>query len=717
LKQVLQDLRTGRIDVLETPCPALLPGHLLVQTRASLISAGSERALLEFGQSSWLGRARSQPDKVRRVLEKIRSDGILPTLETVFARLDEPLPLGYCNAGTVVQVGEGVEGFRPGDRVASNGPHAEMVCVPRNLCARVPDTVPDDRAAFAVLGSVGLHATRLLEPTLGESVAVFGLGLVGLLSVQLLRAHGCRVLGIDPNPARRDLAGVLGAESTQAPGPDGDPLAASRSSSSSRGMDAVLIAASAPGSGIIRDAARMCRKRGRIVLVGVVGLELDRTDFYERELTFRVSCSYGPGRYDPQYESHGRDYPLAYVRWTEQRNIEAVLTLLSEGRMDVGPLISTRVPQAEAARAYQVLASDGGALGIVLDYPGGAPPGQRAIESARSATKPVGAVVSAGVIGAGEFARSVLLPALRRSGVHFESIAARRGVSAALAGRTFRFRQITSDSRDVFDNPAVNTVFILTRHDSHARLAIEALQAGKHVFLEKPLALNLEELQAVARAHRSVNRQLLVGFNRRFSPHALALKRLLTGRQAAAALIMTVNAGPLPPGHWLQDPLQGGGRIVGEAVHWIDLMYFLVGHPIVSVSGTPLGRDPQGAGWDSTTLCLSFADGSVGTLHYLTNGSRRFPKERLEVMYDGRILQLDNFRTLTGYGVPGFARMKTWRQDKGHRGEVAAFLTAIRSGAQPVIPFGDMEHVTRASFAAVESTRTGAVIRLQPDRS
>ncbi len=717
LKQVLQNLRTGEIEVAEVPCPALLPGHLLVQTRASLISSGSERTLLTFGQSSWLNRARSQPDKVRRVVEKIRVDGLVPTLEAVFARLDEPLPLGYCNAGVVVETGAGVERFRPGDRVASNGPHAEMVSVPTNLCARVPDTVPDERAAFAVLGSIALHGTRLLEPTLGESVVVFGLGLVGLLAVQVLRAHGCRVLGIDPNPARRDRATVLGADSTQDLAPGGDPMAAASAFSSRRGVDGVLIAASAPGNEIIRQAARMCRKRGRIVLIGVVGLDLDRTDFYERELSFRVSCSYGPGRYDPEYESGGRDYPLAYVRWTEQRNLEAVLSLMADGRLDVGPLITTRVPHGEASRAYQSLTTDADALGIVLEYPRKPAPLQRVVQSSASVPRQEASGVSVGVIGAGDFASSILLPALRRSGVHLESIAARHGVSAARAGRTFGFRQVSSDHRVVLENPVVNTVFIVTRHDSHARLAIEALEAGKNVFVEKPLALDRDELQAVARVHASAGRQLVVGFNRRFSPHARALKRLLMARRTPATLIMTVNAGSLPPGHWLQDPRQGGGRLVGEAVHWIDLLLFLVDHPIVSVACARLGAGPPDPPGDSVTLTLAFADGSIGTIHYLTEGSRRFPKERLEIVFEGRILQLDNFRTLTGFGVPGFSRLRTWRQDKGHRAELAAFIDSVRRGGEPTIPFADLEHVTLASFAALESARMGSVVRLAPVHS
>ena len=712
MKQVLQDLKSGRIEVTDVPCPAVPPGHVLIRTRASLISSGSERSIVEFAQSSWIARARAQPDKVKQVLDKIHADGLLPTLEAVFARLDEPLPLGYSNAGVVEEAGAGVEGIRRGDRVASNGPHAEMVCVPRNLCARIPDAVQDDEAAFTVLGSIALHGARLLEPTLGESVAVVGLGLVGLMAVQILRAHGCRVLGIDPDAARRERARALGAEAVHAPPPEGDPVAAGRTFSSERGIDAVLITASSPGNEIIRDAARMCRKRGRIVLVGVVGLELNRADFYEKELSFRVSCSYGPGRYDPGYEAGGRDYPQAYVRWTEQRNLEAVLAMMADGRLSVASLISTRVPQREAARAYETLTSDRRALGILLEYPAPSAAHDRVIAlSTAPARLPGTEEVTVGVIGAGDFARAVLLPALRRTGARLDTIAALRGVSAAQAGRRFGFRQVTSDPRAVLENPAINTIFIVTRHDSHARLAVEALQAGKHVFVEKPLALNRVELDTVIRASEAAGRHLMVGFNRRFSPHVREIVRLMRARAGPAAFIMTVNAGALPAEHWLVDPRQGGGRIVGEAVHWIDLLIFLSGQRVTAVVSVPLGNG-SAPHREGTTLTLAFADGSTGTIHYLANGSRRFPKERLEVAFDGRVLQLDNYRSVTGFGVPGFSRLRTWRQDKGHRNEIEAFVKTIARGGAALIPLAELEHAALVSFGAVDSARSGDVVRL-----
>lgn len=716
MKQVFQNLRSGIIEMMDLPHPAVLPGHLLIQTRASLISAGTERMLVEFGQASLLAKARSQPEKVRRVLEKISTDGLLPTLETVFARLEEPLPLGYCNAGVVLEAGAAVEGFRTGDRVASNGPHAEIVSVPRNLCARIPDSVTDEEAAFTVLGAVALHGARLLNPTLGESVAVIGLGLVGLLAAQCLRAHGCRVIGIDPNAERQAIARTLGLEDV----PDvsvTDPVRRALAFSRDRGVDAVLITASSSGPEIIRQAARMARKRGRIVLVGVIGLELDRSEFYQKELTFQVSCSYGPGRYDSDYELRGHDYPLGYVRWTEQRNFEAVLDLLASRRLQAAPLISRRVPHAEAQEAYAALTSDPSALGLILQYP-------QTPAAARTPPRPAlpapsltprrlagGARPRIGVIGAGAFARAVLLPALRRSGADVVAITSQGGASATTAARLFGIRSVAADARAILQDATIDTVFILTRHDSHARLAAEALHAGKHVFVEKPMVIASEELIAVGRAHRAAGRHMMVGYNRRFARHIKKMRELLRGRSGPASLVMTVNAGALPLEHWLHDPQEGGGRLLGEGVHWIDLFVSLVGRRVAQVVCTPAGGGGRG---DTFTLTLAFEDGSIGTLHYFANGSRSFPKERLEAFFDGQVLRLDNFRVLRGYGTRGFRRLRTWRQDKGHDALVAAFLRAVEDGGRPVVPFEELEHVARVAFAAVTSARTGAPVALAP---
>jgi predicted dehydrogenase/threonine dehydrogenase-like Zn-dependent dehydrogenase len=719
MRQVLQNLRSGHVELAGVPCPSVRPGHLLVQSSRTLVSPGTERMLVEFGKASLLAKARSQPERVGQVLTKIRTDGLVPTLETVFSRLDEPLPLGYCNVGRVVAVGNGVAGFAAGDRVASNGPHAEVVCVPATLAARVPEVVDDEAASFTVPGAIALQGIRLLEPTLGESFAVVGLGLLGMLALQLLRAHGARVIGIDVDPARCELARALGCDAT-AVASRASAIRAAQVFSRERGVDGVLITASAKNDDIVHQAASMCRKRGRIVLVGVVDLDLRRGDFYEKELSFQVSCSYGPGRYDPAYEAAARDYPLPFVRWTAARNFEAVLEALADKRIEVAPLVSRRIAQADAASAYDALTSDKGLLGVVLAYPEQALEGDRLVrlpgriepaptrDGARSA--PVEPVV--GVIGAGGFSRMVLLPAIAASGVKIHSIASGGGVTSLHAARKFGAHAATADYRAILESAAVNTVFVATRHDSHARMATEALDAGKHVFVEKPLAIDEAGLELVRGAHaRHPELQLMVGFNRRFAPHAVKVRELLAGRAEPVALHLLVNAGRLPAGSWLDDPDVGGGRIVGEACHFIDLAMFLVGHPITTVHAETLGRGTPLAQSDCVTLALTFDDGSLATVHYWTNGSKSYPKERVEVFSEGRVLVIDNWRRLTGFDWPAPAlRM---RQDKGHGSEVAQFLAGVAAGRAAPIPFDELDGVARASFAARRSAAEGRTIDLR----
>lgn len=702
MKQILQNLRNGSTEVADVPAPLCRPGHLLIATRRSLISAGTERMLVEFGQANLLAKAKAQPNKVRQVLDKIRTDGLLPTLETVFARLDQPLPLGYCNAGVVLEVGEGVTSFAAGDRVISNGPHAEVVCVPQNLCARIPAGVSNNEAAFTVLAAVGLQGIRLANPTLGESVAVIGLGLVGLMTVQMLIANGCRVLGVDFDPHRLDLARQFGAQTVDL-GAGGNPIAAGLAFSDGRGVDTVLITAATKSSEPVHQAAQMSRQRGRIVLVGVTGLSLSRADFYEKELTFQVSCSYGPGRYDERYEQGGQDYPFGFVRWTEQRNFQAVLNLMAKGKLDVTPLISQRIPQCQAAEAYNLLMSDRSPLGILLTYPDTSISFNRTIQVTPVASSPGVEQAVVGAIGAGNFASLVLLPALSKTSACLKAIASATGASAAHAARKFGFQQATSDYRTILDDPEINTVFVLTRHHTHAQMVIEALQAGKHVFVEKPLALNRQELGAIRDAlEQADGRHLMVGFNRRFSPLAVKTRALLTERSQPLSIIYTVNAGAIPANHWTQDPEIGGGRIIGEGCHFIDLLRYLVGQPIVGLEACMMGAAPGiTVRQDKMTITLEFADGSIGTVHYLANGHKSYPKERMEVFSEGRVLVLDNYKTLRGYGWNGFKRMRLLRQDKGHAGEIAAFVERVVTRDTPLIPWPVLEEVTLAAFAAV----------------
>ena len=698
MKQILQSLKTGATEVADVPCPAVGRGKLLIGTTRTLVSAGTERMMIEFGKAGWIDKARQQPDKVRMVLDKIKTDGLLPTVDAVFNKLDQPLPLGYCNAGRVLKVGAGVTAFAVGDRVVSNGKHAEAVSVPVNLCARVPDSVSDEEAAFTVVCAIGLQGIRLAQPTLGEAVVVTGLGLIGLVTVQLLRAQGCRVLGLDFDADKLALARAMGAEVVNLAAGE-DPVAAAQRFSRGRGVDAVLITASTKSNEPVHQAAQMCRKRGRIVLVGVTGLELSRADFFEKELSFQVSCSYGPGRYDPSYEDKGNDYPVGFVRWTEQRNFEAVLDMMADGRLDVKPLISHRFAIDDAEQAYALVGGAGPSLGILLAYPQDeelALAVRRTTVQLQPAAAAPAAACSIGVVGSGNYATAVLIPAFKAAGARLKVVASSAGVSGLHAGRKFGFEQTTTDTAGVLSDPEVNAVVITTRHDSHAALVIDALKADKHVFVEKPLCLTLDELASIEAAAATSAGRVMVGFNRRFAPQVQRIKALLAGVGGPKAFVMTVNAGAIPAEHWTQDSEIGGGRIVGEACHFIDLLRFLAGAPIVEWRRTDMAAATQ----DTLSLQLTFEDGSIGTVHYFANGPKSFPKERLEVFASGRALQLDNFRRLTGFGWPGFSKLNLWRQDKGQKACAAAFVRAVETGGAAPIPLEELIEVARVTIEA-----------------
>ncbi len=714
MKQVLQDLKTGETRLLDVPTPSVGAGCCLIHSASSLVSVGTERMLLEFGKANLIDKARQQPDKVKQVIEKARTDGISPTVQAVRSKLDQPLPLGYSNVGVVAEVGEGVVEFEPGDRVVSNGHHAEAVKVPTNLCASIPDEVDDESASFTVLGAIALQGIRLVQPTLGENVVVTGLGLIGLMTVQLLRAHGCNVLGIDFDADRARMAREFGAE-TCVPSAGEDPVAVANRFSRGRGVDAVIITAATKSNEPVHQAAIMCRKRGRIVLVGVVGLELSRADFFEKELTFQVSCSYGPGRYDPSYEEQGQDYPFGFVRWTEQRNFEAVLDMMATGRLDVKPLITHRFDINEAEAAYRVLGEEN-PLGIVLNYPHsetGIQTSRRVALSDRSVT-PVTGAPGVSFVGAGNYAGQVLIPAFQAGGASFDTLVSAGGVTSVHLGKKFGFRAAATDPDEVFKTAATDAVVIATRHDTHAGYVLQALEHHKHVFCEKPLTVTGEELDQIESAYASAvesgfNPLLMVGFNRRFAPQIVRMKALLNANPAPKSFVMTVNAGDIPPDHWTQDPVQGGGRIIGEACHFIDLLRFLSGSHFSSIQATRMGSAPGVAVRDDkATITMAFEDGSFGTVHYLANGHRSFPKERLEVFCGGAVLQLDNFRRMTGYGWSGFKKMNLRGQDKGQKACAAAFVAALRDGGAAPIPFTEIIEVTRATFDAVSALHADA---------
>ncbi len=693
-------------EVAEVPAPRAGRGQLLIRTTRTLISAGTERMMVDFGNAGLIDKARQQPDKVRMVLDKISTDGLMPTIAAVRNKLDQPLAMGYCNVGEVVEVGAGVPGYAVGDRVSSNGKHAELVSVPVNLCAKVPDTVSDEAAAFTVLGAIALQGIRLAQPTLGETVVVTGLGLIGLVTVQLLRAHGCRVLGLDFDADKLALARRFGAEVVDLKS-GADPVAAALEYSRGRGVDAVIITASTKSNEPMHQAAQMCRKRGRIVLVGVTGLELSRADFFEKELTFQVSCSYGPGRYDPSYEEKGQDYPLGFVRWTEQRNFEAVLDMLAEGRLDVASLVSHRFDVANAERAYAVVGGSEPSLGIVLRFsePGADASTLRTVSLSAAATAMAAKIdgkPSVSVIGAGNYAGAILIPAFKATGARLARIASAGGASSVHLGRKFGFAEATTDTAALLADPGADAVVISTRHDTHADYVLRALAAGKHVFVEKPLALTLDEIERIEAAARTDSKQLLmVGFNRRFAPQVAKTRQLLAGAPGPKTLVMTVNAGAIPTTHWTQDRAVGGGRLVGEGCHFVDLLRFLVGAPIESFQVARMGAGTP----DTASVTLRFVDGSLGTILYLANGSKSFPKERLEVFASGRVLQLDNFRRLMGFGWPGFTKMNLWKQDKGQMSCAAAFVSALESGAPSPIPLVELIEVSRISIQIEEALR------------
>lgn len=716
MKQIIQDLSSGETRMIETPRPAPKPGHLIIDASTSLISVGTERMLVDFGKASLLSKARKQPDKVRQVLDKARTDGLLTTLDAVKSKLGQPIPLGYSHVGVVADNG-GVDGFKIGDRVLSNGAHAETIRAPKNLCARIPDNVSDTEACFTVVGSIGLQGVRLAQPTIGESIVVMGAGLIGLMTVQILLANGCRVLAMDFDPAKLATAQSLGAEICQL-GDGVDAVSAGLSFSEGRGVDAVLITASTDSSEPIANAAKMSRKRGRIVLVGVTGLTISRDDFYEKELSFQVSCSYGPGRYDNNYEIGGQDYPIGFVRWTEQRNFETVLGLMATGKIDVSSMISKSLPFKDATAAFQGLSDDKSLLGVVLIYDK-----LNAQRMARTVDlEPSGKIQNSGVgsansspaiamIGAGNYASRILIPALTKAGAKLGPVITSGGLSGAIVGERYGATQAGTDISVVLDSTDIKAAVVATQHNSHASLTAQLLRAGKAVFVEKPLAINRDQLDDVRTALQEISEsgiapQLMVGFNRRFSPFTVEMKRLLDTVRAPKSFIMTMNAGSIPADVWIQDTIVGGGRIIGEACHYIDLMRFLTGTEIVEIKAQKMGENlSETVTEDKAVILLRFADGSHGSIQYFANGPSSFPKERIEAFVAGRALQIDNFKSLHGYGWPGFRKKNGWQQNKGQNDCIAAFVRAIENNSSSPIPVDEIFEVAEATLDVADILR------------
>jgi predicted dehydrogenase len=693
MRQIVQNLGSGELELVEVPTPGVPKDHVLVQNRASLISAGTERNLVEFAHANLVQKALREPARVKQVIDKLKTDGVRSTFDAVSSRLDEPLALGYASAGVVIERGPGSMSFAVGQRVVTNGPHAEVVACPKNLVIAIPDGVSFEQACFAPVGAVALNGVRLTQTQLGETVAVYGLGLIGLCATQLLIAAGVRVLGIDLDPARLALAKSFGADVAD----PGSALELARSLSDGHGVDAVLITASARNDDVLLRSAKLCRQRGRMVLVGAVEPTFDRADFYQRELSLQVACSYGPGRYDPTYESQGVDYPYGHVRWTAGRNMAAFLEQVARGRVHLDPLITARLDHGDAQKAYDLLCNDSAQLGIVLGYP------DVPVVKTPVVVRPVSRIplkrgerdIRVGVIGAGAYALRTLLPALKKIQPQLVSIASATGLRATHAAKRFGFQRSASDYRALIDDADIDALFISTVPYMHPQIATEALAAGKHVFLEKPMAIDRDGIDSVVAESQSSNRVLMVGFNRRYSPHGEKMRDLLPKNGEPIAISATVNAGQVPRDHWLSQREQSGGRVIAEAVHWIEFATFLTGSTVARVEAMALGPSTD----YGATLSLSMADGSVASIHYFVNGHRSYPKERIDVFSCGRVLSLDNFRVLKGYGYPGFKRMMLLSQDKGHARQYRVFLDAIR-GKADIPPVSYYAHVSEAALLA-----------------
>ncbi len=691
MKQIEQNYRSGRLRLIDVPVPAAGPSQNLIATCVSLISAGTERQIMDLAKSSLAGKAMARPDLVRKSLAKMKSEGIIPTVQKIVAKLDSPIPLGYSLAGRVVEAGGAAGGYAAGDRIACAGAgtanHAEYNVVPKNLSVPIPATVSDEDASFVTLGAIALQGVRIAQPTLGETAIVMGLGLIGQLTVQLLKANGCRVLGYDPNPARAKLAMEIGADLAVSDGLE----AAAASFTGQIGADFVIVTASTKSSAPTNEAATLCRMKGRVIIVGLVGMELDRDAFYKRELDLRLSMSYGPGRYDPAYEQEGHDYPLPYVRWTEQRNMQAFLELVAQGKVTPAKLVTHRFAIADAEKAYALMETKEDYLAILLTYSPESAKIERQI--AVSVLPPIkDGTLGIGFVGFGNYAKAVLFPAVKKAkGIRLTMVATATGLSARNAAESQGFASAATDPAALIGDGQTDCVFIATRHGSHAQLTIDALNAGKHVFVEKPLALTHGDLDRIEQAAGAASSQLTVGFNRRFSPMAQRARAAIQAAGGAVTMQYRINAGAVPADSWLNGA-EGGGRIAGEVCHFVDTLCYLAGSIPVAVEA----MKPQGVG-DSVAAILRFANGSVGTILYTSLGDSAVPKEQIEAFANGIVIQIDDFSTYRQFGR-GKTIKTSASQNKGQTELVHAFLAAVRNGGTVPIPLDELLAVSRATL-------------------
>jgi predicted dehydrogenase/threonine dehydrogenase-like Zn-dependent dehydrogenase len=705
MKQIIQSFKTGETILEEVPAPIVKRGCLLIQTTNTLVSLGTEKMLIDFGKSNIFSKALQQPGKVKQVIEKIKNEGFSSTMVSVMNKLEQPIGLGYCNVGKVIAIGDGVDGFKIGDRVASNGQHAEFVCVPKNLVSLIPDSVSDKEATFTVIGSIGLQGIRLLNPTIGEVVVVFGLGLIGLITVQLLIANGCTVIGVDIDDNKLDLAkewGVIPFNPLS-----GNLVQFVNSMTHGVGCDGVIITASAKGNEIITQSAQISRKRGRIILIGVVGLDINRSDFYEKELTFQVSCSYGPGRYDEQYEQKGVDYPLAFVRWTENRNFKTILQSIENRRLLLDKLISQVVHLDNFHQIYSNIGKNS-TIASIIEFP--------KVNTNINYTTTIKLNESnfnhskgnIGVIGAGNFTNMTMLPILKNIGGNLKTIASQGGLTGTLLAKKYGFTNSTTDSKQILNDTEIDLVMITTRHDLHASQVIDALNSGKHIFVEKPLAINEEDLDKLVEVYNKNKTTVTVGFNRRFSPHSIAIKKAIGNEPIN--IIATMNAGLIPQDSWVHDLQVGGGRIIGEACHLIDLASYFTSSKIVSVCMNSLGTVINEK-TDNASILLKYENGSNAVINYFSNGNKEYSKERVEIYSQQRTIILDNFIKTTSFGFKNFNGLKT-RLDKGHKNQFNELINRVKLGGDPLIEFDSIVNTSKAAFAAIRSLKENKWVNL-----
>ncbi|NOT36004.1 MAG: Gfo/Idh/MocA family oxidoreductase [Saprospiraceae bacterium] len=704
MKQIIQDLKNGETLLVESPAPSVRKGHVLIRTHYTLVSSGTERMLLNFGKAGWIEKARQQPDKVQQVISKIRIEGLFPTIDAVLKKLDAPIALGYCNAGEVIEVADDVTEFKVGDRVISNGHHSEIVCVGKNLVAKIPDSVSYEEAVFTVIGAIGLQGIRLVQPSLGETVVVQGLGLIGLLTVQLLKHNGCKVIGIETDIQRIKLAESFGIACI-ASSNDSNVVNEVLRLTNDQGADAVLITASSKSNELISQAAQMSRKRGKIVLIGVVGLDIQRSDFYEKELSFQVSCSYGPGRYDDQYEKFGIDYPLAYVRWTEKRNFEAVLDAMQSGALHVKSLITEIESLDNYGKIYSNLAT-APTIASLLKYDHTRKNIDRRITVGNKTFKNNSSLI--GVIGSGNFTSGVMLPLLHKLNAPIKTISSASGLTATQLAKKYNIPVVSTDYSDVLEDVDSQAVIITTRHNSHATLVTHSLRNNKHILVEKPLCIHESQLEDIIQALENTSGSLMVGYNRRFSPAAKLMFEHFQKSNQPIQLSITMNSGKIAADHWIQNMEIGGGRIIGEACHAIDLAGYLCNSLAKEVYATSM--DDEGIGSDNVSILIKYSNGSTAIIHYLSTGSKDYPKERIEAHQNGTTAIIDNFKSLQFFG----SNSKSWSgtQDKGHKEQYRLWLKFVEEGGVPPISVDSLLNTSKVSFGVLEAIRSGGVVRV-----